>query len=168
MGEESSRERRRRRLRLATLVAGAILLIPWTAYLGGTLPDRYVARNWSLTWIGFDTLLIVMFLVTAALAYLRRLVAVFAAFATAMLLVCDAWFDVTTADREHVWWSVASAILIELPIAAVLIRSSLRVVRAVLIRAVDSSEPVSLWRRSVPAAWSAPAGSTDLEQPETA
>jgi hypothetical protein len=38
-------------------------------------------------------------------------------FASGILLVCDAWFDFTTAEPKGIWWSAASAVLIELPIA---------------------------------------------------
>ena len=44
--------RRMRRNRLTLMVGGAIGLIPWTVYLGFTLPANYVAHNWPATWIG--------------------------------------------------------------------------------------------------------------------
>ncbi len=43
----SSRIRRRR---LVLIIGSAVLLIPWTIYLGLTLPQKYVSRNWTLTW----------------------------------------------------------------------------------------------------------------------
>ena len=41
-------------------MASAVLLIPWIAYLGLSLPHRYVAHNWDATWVGFDVLLFVL------------------------------------------------------------------------------------------------------------
>ncbi|MFL6088018.1 MAG: hypothetical protein ACJ74F_33510, partial [Mycobacterium sp.] len=41
-----------RRVRLV-LMAGAIIgLIPWIIYLAITLPDKYIAHNWTATWVG--------------------------------------------------------------------------------------------------------------------
>jgi hypothetical protein len=43
------------------------------------------------------------------------------AFTTATLLSCDAWFDVTTASgRADMFTAIASALLLELPLAALL------------------------------------------------
>ena len=51
------------------------------------------------------------------------------AFTTGVLLVCDAWFDVLTAKRGDLVVAVLTAALGELPLAAVLIVGSLRIVR---------------------------------------
>ena len=84
---------RMRRVRLV-LMAGAIVgLIPWIVYLSITLPDRYIANNWTATWVGFDILLLLFMASTAVLGLLRRQLLILAAFTTGVLLVCDAWFD---------------------------------------------------------------------------
>jgi hypothetical protein len=119
---------RMRRWRLTVVIGSAVALIPWTVYLGLTLPDRHVARNWSVTWVGFDTLLLAMFALTAVLGVLRRQLLVLAVFTSGLLLLCDAWFDVTTAGRGEFWQSVGIAVLLELPIAVLLISSALRLV----------------------------------------
>jgi hypothetical protein len=138
--------RRMRRLRLGLLSASSLFLVPWIVVLGLTLPDRYVARNWSATWIGFDAILLASFAVTAVLGFLRRQVLVLAMFASGVLLICDAWFDVTTADARDVWLSVGSAIFVELPLAVLLIRSCLRIVRLMALRMWTLQPGQSLWR----------------------
>jgi len=111
-----------RRRRFATLMTIASLaLIPWIVLLGLTLPHRYVAGHWTLTWVGFDVLLLTSLAATSWLAWRRRRIVVLAAFATATLLMCDAWFDITTATgRTDTLIAVATAVLLELPFAAVL------------------------------------------------
>ena len=138
--------RRARRTRVAVLTASAAALVPWTIYLGVSLPDRYVARHWTLTWVGFDIVLTVMFASTAVLGALRRQLVVLIAFASGVLLLCDAWFDVTTANPHDRWFSIAGAIFAEVPIAVLLISGPLRLLRVAMGRvfALDSSEP--LWR----------------------
>ena len=114
--------RRTREIRIAVMVLSVVLLVPWIVYLAVTLPRAYVAHNWDRTWVGFDLLLLVM------LAARRRCSAscagrrcVLTAFATGVLLLCDAWFDVMTAHGEDRTWSVLTALVVELPLAALLI-----------------------------------------------
>ena len=129
-----ARARKFRRRRLLLMIGSAVFLIPWTIYLGLTLPQKYVAGNWTLTWVGFDVLLIVMFGLTAYLGLRRRQLLVLASFVTGVLLVCDAWFDITTANAHGIWLSVADAVFVELPIAAVLMGGALRLLHLVLAR----------------------------------
>ena len=92
------------------------MLVPWIVYLAVTLPRAYVAHNWDRTWVGFDVLLLVMMVATAVFGYLRRQLLVFTAFATGVLLICDAWFDVMTAHGDDRTWSVVTALAVELPL----------------------------------------------------
>ena len=105
--------RRTRELRILLLVGSAAVLVPWIVYLAVTLPPRYVAHNWDVTWVGFDVLLLAMMVATAVLGYLRRQLLVVTAFATGVLLVCDAWFDVMTAHGDDQVWSVVSALVVD-------------------------------------------------------
>ncbi|WP_156687509.1 hypothetical protein [Mycobacterium sp. Marseille-P9652] len=123
-----------RRTRLRLMVGGSAVMIPWLGYLSTTLPEDYVAHNWPLTWLGYDALLMVFMMVTAALGYLRRQLLIPAAFTTGVLLICDAWFDLTTAGPRDIWLSVVSAVLIELPLAAFMIFSALRLMRLTMMR----------------------------------
>jgi len=118
-----------RRTREWLAVCAAIALIPWTVYLGLTLPQSYSARHWQLTWVGFDILLLVFMIATAVLGFVRHHLLTLFAFTTGVLLVCDAWFDVLTAKRGDFAVSVLAAALGELPIAAVLIFGTLRIAR---------------------------------------
>jgi hypothetical protein len=90
------------------MTLGAAVLVPWTAYLGVSLPNRYVARHWTLTWVGFDVVLIVMFGSTAVLGLLRRQLVVVTAFSSGVLLLCDTWFDITTANAHDRLVSIAT------------------------------------------------------------
>lgn len=142
--------RRTRELRVLLVVGSAVVLVPWIAYLAITLPPRYVADNWDVTWVGFDVLLLVMMVATAVLGYLRRQMLVMTAFATGVLLVCDAWFDVVTAHGNDQTWSVVSAVVIELPLAAVFITGSLQILRLVAARlwALDAGQHA--WQVRIP------------------
>jgi hypothetical protein len=74
-------------------------------------------------------LLLAAFAATAALGFLRRQLMVLSAFATGLLLVCDAWFDVTTAGPHGWTLSLVSAIFVELPVACFLLNTALRFLR---------------------------------------
>lgn len=142
--------RRTRELRILLLVGSAAVLVPWIVYLAVTLPPQYVAHNWDVTWVGFDVLLLAMMVATAVLGYLRRQMLVLTAFATGVLLVCDAWFDVMTAHGDEQVWSVVSALLVELPLAGFLITGSLQILRLVAARlwAVDAG--THAWQVKIP------------------
>ena len=131
--------------RVALMTLGAAVLVPWTAYLGVSMPNRYVARHWTLTWVGFDVVLIVMFGSTAVLGLLRRQLVVVAAFSSGVLLLCDAWFGITTANAHDRPVSIATAVLAEVPIAVLLMTSALRLIRITVRRvfAIGPTEPLA-------------------------
>lgn len=60
-----------------------------------TLPSVYEVRQWRVTWVGFDALLMVAMAATALLGWLRHRAVIVSATTTAVLLICDAWFDVS-------------------------------------------------------------------------
>jgi hypothetical protein len=124
----------------------ATFLVPWIIYLGVNLPKHYVASHWVATWVGFDVILGVLFASTAVLGILRRELVALTAFASGVLLLCDAWFDITTANAHDRPFSIFSAVAAEVPIALVLISSALRLVRVTARRvyAIGPREP--LWR----------------------
>lgn len=98
------------------LALGA-LTVPWTAFLAVTLPDHARTQNYREAWVGFDIMLVAALLATAYLAWRGRRSVALVASATATMLVLDAWFDVLTSRRSEVGWSIASALLAELPLA---------------------------------------------------
>lgn len=135
-----------RRIRLSLMVGGSMAMVPWLGYLSMTLPENYVAHNWPVTWVGFDLLLVGFMLATAALGYLRRQLLVPAAFTTGVLLICDAWFDLTTAGPKDFWLSVTTALLIELPLAVFLIFSAQRLIRITMMRLWLLDPGMRLWQ----------------------
>ena len=144
----SASEHRRRRLVLMLTVASAVL-IPWIVLLALTLPRHYVAGHWRLTWVGFDIILLAGLAATAWFAWRRRQAVVISAFITATLLTCDAWFDITTASgQKDTLEAIASAVLVELPLAALLFWVAYRLLRAAVRRACGldghPGEPVRL------------------------
>jgi len=113
---------RMRRRRLALMIGVAIGLIPCIVFLVITLPANYVA-------VGLDVLLVAFMVTTAVLVFLRRQLVLLTAFTTGVLLICDAWFAVTTAGPHNLWVSALTATLVELPLAAILITTPLRILR---------------------------------------
>ncbi|MGW5253532.1 hypothetical protein ACWERW_10975 [Streptomyces sp. NPDC004012] len=87
-----------------------------------TLPSSRHVHEWRLTWVGFDVLLIASLACTALLAWRRSRSVILYAHATAVLLICDTWFDISLdAGTGDVWISGGLALLTELPLAAFLI-----------------------------------------------
>jgi len=142
--------RRMRELRVVLIVGSVVVLVPWIAYLAVSLPRQYVAHNWDRTWVGFDILLLIMLLATALLGFLRRQLLVLTAFATGLLLVCDAWFDVMTAHGDDIIGSLAMALVIELPLAAVLIAGSLQLTRLSAARLWNLGNGTRSWQVPLP------------------
>jgi hypothetical protein len=135
-----------RRVRLVLMVGAIVGLIPWTVYLAITLPDKYIAHNWPVTWVGFDVLLLLFMAVTAVLGLFRRQLLILTAFTTGVLLICDAWFDGMTAAPADRWLSVLTAVLGELPLAALLITGALRLLRLTATRLYVLDPGMPLWR----------------------
>jgi hypothetical protein len=97
----------------------ALGLVPWTLYLGATLPSRHVQQNfYNVAWAGFDVALAAAIVATGVGVLWRRLWVQGAAASTATLLVSDAWFDVLSSnpgwDRVQ---ALVLAVVTELPTA---------------------------------------------------
>ena len=142
---------RHRRVYVRLLLLCGIGLIPWIVGLGLTLPARYSAHHWRLAWVGFDVALLTAILMTAWAAWRLRQVVILAAIVTGTLLVTDAWFDVVTSGshRDFVI-SIATAVLAELPLAAVMFHTAHRALRLTTHRARelagDQLLDPALWR----------------------
>lgn len=140
-----------RKWRTVLMLICALALIPWTVYLAMTLPSHYVARNWVATWVGFDILLLAMLVLTALAGWKRKQLVFPTAFATGVLLICDAWFDTMTSQRGgDLTQALLSAFLVELPLAFILIAGPLRLLRYVAIRHGMISPKSHLWRMPIP------------------
>jgi hypothetical protein len=140
-----------RKWRLTLMLLCVAALIPWTVYLAYTLPSHYEARNWVATWVGFDILLVAMLTATAIAGWRRRQLLFPFAFASGVLLICDAWFDVMTSQRgSDLMQALLSAVIIELPLAFILIAGPLRLMRYVAIRHGLVDPTLRMWRVPIP------------------
>jgi hypothetical protein len=97
----------------------ALILLPWTIYVGESLPSRQLSPHYDAAWSGFDGLLLAALASTAYFALRRSRYLSSAATMTAALLVVDAWFDVMTTPSGQRWESILLAVAVELPLAAV-------------------------------------------------
>jgi hypothetical protein len=80
--------------------------------------------------VGFDVMLLAGMAATAVLGLLRRRAVVIPALVTAVLLVCDAWFDVSLdLGTSGVWASSLLAVFVELPMAAFLFHRAYTLLR---------------------------------------
>jgi hypothetical protein len=142
----------RREVEIIILVVSAVVLVPWIAYLAVTLPRIYVTHNWDEAWVGFDILLLLLIAATAVLGILRRQMVMLTGFATGVLLICDAWFDWMTSNRADVGWATVTALFVELPLAALLIIESCRLLRVVPARWGVLTDRVHAWDVPIPPA----------------
>lgn len=126
---------------LVLLLGGVVIaLFPWTAYVGVSLPSEHVTHHWDLAWAGFDAFEAVA-LGATLLALVRRsprLPVVAATAGTALL--CDAWFDLITAEPgRELRWALVGALAAELPLAALCFWLSLDAIRGLSTGAVASA-----------------------------
>jgi hypothetical protein len=108
-----------RRAQIVSLffLVGVVVLVPWTVFLGLTLPPRYDADHWRLLWTGFDAALITVLLLAAWAAWYRRQILAAIAMVAGTLLFCDAWFDmVTSFGHRDEWLTLLTGFGAELPL----------------------------------------------------
>ncbi len=149
-GEVAPRTVGPREVMVTLMALSTLALIPWIVYLGYSLPRVYLVKGWDVTWFGFDLLLVVFMGATTVFGYLRRQMVMLTAFATGVLLICDAWFDVMMSNREDGVGATLSALIIELPLAVLLIVGASRLLWRVAWRhgaADDDSRP---WDVGIP------------------
>ena len=98
----------------------ALGTVPWVIFLAVTLPRHATFAHYRGVWVGFDTALVIVLALTGFLAWRGRPQVALASTAAATMLLVDAWFDVMTTPRGHGWlMSLALAVLVELPLAAI-------------------------------------------------
>jgi hypothetical protein len=73
-------------------------------------------------------------------------------FATGVLLICDAWFDWMTSNRADAGWATVTALFVELPLAALLIIESRRLMRVMPARWVVLTDRLHAWDVPIPPA----------------
>jgi len=140
------REQRRRAIILGVVIVCCLVLAAWTGLLAATLPRYYRSGGWRGAWVGFDLALLAAFAATGWASWRRRQILIVCLVVLATLLCCDAWFDVVLNARTSGFWlSLLSALLIELPLAAVAILGARRLIRmtnAVMLRYRGVNGPV--------------------------
>jgi hypothetical protein len=106
------------------------VLVGWIVVLVFTLHRTYTATHWRLAWVGFDIVLLASFAATGWAFWRGRQIVIACLIVTGTLLCCDAWFDVILDLRtSDIWMSIASAVVIELPLAFVMFSVARRLIR---------------------------------------
>lgn len=108
------------------LIACGVALVPWLVVLATGVPATGTAPHWNVAWVGLDSMEAVGLVVTGRLTLRNSPRRVPFAAATAMLLVCDAWFDTTTATGAAFAAAILMAVTAELPLAAACATLALR------------------------------------------
>ncbi|GAB0106222.1 hypothetical protein JMUB6875_52060 [Nocardia sp. JMUB6875] len=125
-----------RRILLAAVTGSLVFLVPWIVYLSVSLPSSRQVDQWDIAWVGFDFALAAAIGMTAWTAWRRRQVFIPWAMITGTLLICDAWFDIVLDwNTPDLWFAVLSALIGELPLAALLFYAARRLLRLTIERA---------------------------------
>ena len=132
-------------------IIACTVLVGWIIVLVLTLNRDYTATHWRLAWVGFDVVLLAAFAATGWAFWRGRQIVIAFLLITATLLCCDAWFDVILdLGSSGVWVSIASAIIVEIPLALLMFNASRRLIRLSALVAMSEAgdaEPVPpLWR----------------------
>ena len=142
---------RGRRLGVLFSIISCTVLVGWIIVLLLTLHRHIIATHWRLAWIGFDIVLLAAFAATGWAFWRGRQIVIACLLITATLLCCDAWFDVILdLGTSGMWMSIASAVIVELPIAFLMFSAARRLIRLSALVAMgesgdrDSFSP--LWR----------------------
>lgn len=115
---------------LVAIVGCCLVLAAWIGVLAVTLPPYYRTGSWRGAWVGFDVALFCTFATAAWAAWRRRQLLIITLVVLATLLVCDAWFDVVLDARTSGFLpSLASALLVELPLAGLAVAMARRLLR---------------------------------------
>lgn len=101
------------------LVACGLALVPWLVVLALTLPSTQDTPHWMAAWVGLDAMESAGLVTTGLLTLRRHPLRVASAAATSMLLVVDAWFDVSISTGGELAVALVMAGTAELPLATV-------------------------------------------------
>jgi hypothetical protein len=102
------------------LAAAGLGMIPWLGVLAVTLPASARAAHWPAAWIGLDGMEGLGLLATGLLLIRRDHRCCLTAAATSVLVLTDAWFDVTTASGGAAQAvAIAMAACVEIPVSLV-------------------------------------------------
>lgn len=142
---------RRRKMGAMFFAVGSVVLVAWIVVLVLTLERHFTATHWRLAWVGFDLIELTAFAVTGWAFWRGRQIVIACLLITGTLLCCDAWFDVILdLQTSGMWVSIASALVIELPLAFLLFNAARRLIRMSALAAIGAGgvkTPLpSLWK----------------------
>jgi len=142
---------RGRKLGALFSVIACVVLVAWIIVLILTLGKHYTATHWRMAWVGFDIMELTGFAVTGWAFWRGRQIVIAALLVTGTLLCCDAWFDVILdLGTKGMWTSIGSAVIVELPLAFLLLNAARRLIRVSALVAVAAPSGnvalPSLWR----------------------
>jgi hypothetical protein len=149
---------RGRKLGALFSIVACTVLVGWIIVLVFTLHRSFHAHYWRAAWVGFDIVLLFGFAATGWAFWRGRQIVIACLLVTGALLCCDAWFDVMLdLGTSGQWVSIASAVVVELPIAFLMFTGARRLIRLSALVAVsesatgsaDDEPPPSLWRTAL-------------------
>jgi hypothetical protein len=145
---------RGRKLGALFSIVACTVLVGWIIVLLFTLHRSFHSHYWRAAWVGFDIVLLFGFAATGWAFWRGRQIVIACLLVTATLLCCDAWFDVILdLGTSGQWVSIASALVVELPIAFLMFAAARRLIRLSALVAVGGSaageSPPSLWRMAL-------------------
>ena len=145
---------RGRKLGALFSIVACTVLVGWIIVLLFTLHRSFHSHYWRPAWVGFDIVLLFGFAATGWAFWRGRQIVIACLLVTATLLCCDAWFDVILdLGTSGQWVSIASALVVELPIAFLMFGAARRLIRLSALVAVGGSaageSPPSLWRTAL-------------------
>lgn len=110
--------------------AAGLVTVPWVFYLGASLPIAAEDAHWALGWVGLDSCEALALFATGLLLLRADNRCALAATATAVLLLIDAWFDITSATPGgELATAIVMAVCAEIPIAVACAVLALRLIR---------------------------------------
>ena len=129
-------------------IIACTVLVGWIIVLGLTLHRSFHTQHWKGAWVGFDLILLLAFAATGWAFWRGRQIVIACLIVTGTLLCCDAWFDVLLdAGTSDVWLSVASALIVELPLAFLMFNAARRLIRLSAVVAVGGAGSTERLRR---------------------
>jgi hypothetical protein len=95
-----------------------LVLLPYTIYLGSTLPQHHLSTHWDISWTGLDIALVLSMICTGILAYTKSMWLIITASTTGSLLLVEAWFDVMSERGSYqLHQAILLAVAFEIPFA---------------------------------------------------
>jgi hypothetical protein len=144
---------RRRRLAAIVSISASVVLAAWIVVLILTLHRDFRATHWRLAWVGLDIFELIGFALIGWALWRGRQIAIAALLVTGTLLCADAWFDVILdLKTSDMWFSVAEAVFMELPLAFLMFNAARRLIRMSALAAMGAGGV----RLPLPSLWKVP------------